>query len=158
MNNREKQAADFEQWIADVKELESKGEDFWDRPLGEGKWTVREMVAHIVAWDRYSYENAIVKLLAGQETTLVPEGNETFDSFNARAAETGRARSAVELTADAIAWRKKLSDGFRALSDEEFSRTYRYSNGENFQAAGYMRDFAEHDRHHLAQVKALENV
>lgn len=157
MNNREQQTAEFEQWIADVRELESKGETFWDRPLGEGKWTVREMVSHIVEWDRYSYENAIAKLLAGEATTLVPEGNETFDSFNARAAEIGRARSAVELTADAIAWRKKLSEGFRALSDEEFSRTYLYSNGEKFQPAAYMRDFAQHDRHHLAQVSALEN-
>ncbi len=157
MDNREALTAEFEQWIEDVRELESKGETFWDRPLGKGKWTVREMVSHIVEWDRYSHENGIAKLLAGEATTLVPEENETFDSFNARAAAAGRARSAAELTADAIAWRKKLSEGFRSLSDEDFSRTYRYPNGEKFQPAGYMRDFTRHDRHHLAQVQALEN-
>lgn len=155
MSNREQLTQEFGQWIEEVKELETRGEAFWDQPLGEGKWTVREMVSHMVEWDRYSYENGVQKVLLGEETTFERQDD---DAFNAQAAELGRQCSAAELTADAVAIREQLIQAYRKLSDEDFAKTYTQANGEKFQATEQLGGFTWHDRHHMAQVNALEKA
>lgn len=136
MSNREQSMQEFGQWIEEVKELETRGEKFWDQPLGEGKWTVREMVSHMVEWDRYSYENGVQKVLLGEQTTFERQDD---DAFNAKAAE---------LTADAVAIREQLIQAYRKLSDEDFAKSYTQANGEKFQATEQLGGFTWHDRHH----------
>jgi len=155
MSNREQLTQEFGQWIEEVKKLETRGEKFWDQPLGEGKWTVREMVSHMVEWDRYSYENGVQKVLLGEETTFKRQDD---DLFNAKAAERGKERSAAELTADAIEIRQQLIEAYWKLSDEDFAKTYTQANGEKFQATEQISGFTWHDRHHMAQVNALEKA
>ncbi|GGO02812.1 DinB family protein [Saccharibacillus kuerlensis] len=154
-SNREKLLDDFGQWIGEVREMESKGEAFWDRPLGEGKWTIREMVAHIVEWDCYFYEYAVKKTTVGDTPAIKPMDDE---EFNAKAAAVGKMMSAGELTARAFSVRTALLEAIGNMSEERYLQVFTQPNGQKFQAEQYLQDFIWHDRHHLTQVKELERL
>lgn len=46
----------FEEWnhyAASIQDLD------WNEPLEEGKWTIHDIVCHIMLWDKYFLEAAI---------------------------------------------------------------------------------------------------
>jgi uncharacterized damage-inducible protein DinB len=43
----------FEKWISFTQSMQKLPEEIWDSSLEEGKWTVRDIVSHMMLWDKY---------------------------------------------------------------------------------------------------------
>ncbi|MBD2872954.1 GNAT family N-acetyltransferase [Paenibacillus arenilitoris] len=140
----------FGEWTAFVSDLGRYGEWLWNQSVAPGKWTVREAVAHMLKWDEYFFEGAVAKVAAGLPLTV---RHLDYDEFNREAADYGRKTSVGELTGEAVRIRTGIIETISGLSDEQYAAAYRDADGHPFDAAGYLKDFKEHDRHHMGQLK-----
>ncbi|WP_054789129.1 MULTISPECIES: hypothetical protein [unclassified Gracilibacillus] len=61
MQKREQLMKEFSELIQFVESLRELDQLTWITPLAEGKWTLRDVVAHIMLWDKYFLEEGIQK-------------------------------------------------------------------------------------------------
>ncbi|MFB6365641.1 DinB family protein [Paenibacillus elgii] len=109
--------AEFRRLLAFAKVIRSVDSRTWDEPLAPGKWTMKEVVGHLLLWDQYFYESAIGKIAEGKPLTLK---HLDFEAFNARAAQYGRGESVSRFAEELILWRSRIVDTLEGLSETEF--------------------------------------
>jgi hypothetical protein len=55
------QFTDFLPWVEKLRETDK---DLWIKPISIGKWSLREILTHIMHWDKTMYSSTIVQLLS----------------------------------------------------------------------------------------------
>lgn len=155
-HNHDELMKEFSTWIEDVKRLELLGEDFWNQPIAEGKWMVREVIAHIAKWDEAFHDIAIRPMVEGE--TLRLQADYDFNTFNAESAEYGRRTSITQIAQDAISYREAILNLLGQLDETGLNREYKDEQGRPFTVEAYLKDFIWHDRHHMAQIQQLMQV
>jgi GNAT superfamily N-acetyltransferase len=152
VSEKEQLLQEFGEWTAFVVDLARYDNRIWNQSMGVGKWSVREVVAHILRWDDYFYEEAIAKLGAGLPLTVK---HLDYDEFNEHAKGYGINTSIAELSNQAVRSRERIMRAIAALTDEQYEATYQDADGHPFEAAQYMKDFIWHDRHHVEPIRKL---
>ncbi|MCE5172986.1 hypothetical protein LQV63_27365 [Paenibacillus profundus] len=66
----------------------------WQTPIDGGKWTIHDIVSHIMLWDKYFYEEAIYPIANDKQMTV---SHLDFDAFNKEAIEYGKTITKDEL-------------------------------------------------------------
>jgi DinB superfamily len=124
-------------------------------PMAEGKWSVQEVVAHIMAYDEAFLQSAVLAIEYGRQP-LVPDSADN-QSFNDRAAALGRNLTKGQLLEKATLARRQLVDHLRRLPAEAF-RVKQQGPPESDLAELLDKDFVSHDRIHIKQMqKYLKN-
>jgi Mycothiol maleylpyruvate isomerase N-terminal domain. len=139
----------FEEWNDFV--LRMKDAD-WNVPLGEGKWSVHDVVSHIMFWDKYFFEEAIERISNGRQLTLK---HLVFDEFNREAAKKGKDLPKEQLIELTLKYRNAILDTIKSMTEDQRSQTYKDADGNDFSVATYLRDFIWHDRHHMRQIEEV---
>ncbi|MDP5275735.1 DinB family protein [Chengkuizengella axinellae] len=151
MSNEKKELlVKFNQWTKFVENLKDERDEIWNKPIAVGKWTIREVVSHIMLWDQIFYERAIDKI-ANQVPLTLKHTN--FDEFNEQAKQYGRTTSVKTLSENSIFYRKKIIEQIETLSDENYNKVYTDKEGKAFHVTQYLKDFLWHDKHHMDQMK-----
>lgn len=119
-------------------------------PMAKGKWSVQEVVAHIMAYDEAFLQSAVLSIEDGRQP-LVPDSAEN-QSFNDRAAALGRNLTKEQLLERATLARRQLVDHLRRLPAEAF-RTKEQGPPESDLAELLDKDFVSHDRIHVKQMQ-----
>ncbi|GLI05002.1 hypothetical protein YDYSG_10320 [Paenibacillus tyrfis] len=145
---------EFRGLLAFAEEIRSVDEQTWDKPMAPGKWTMKEVVGHLLLWDQYFYESAVGKIAEGKPLTLKQLD---FDTFNARAAQYGRDQSGEKLVEELVLWRSRITDTLEGLPETEFRRSFPDLDGKPFVISEYIPDFVWHDRHHMKQIREFLN-
>src|SRR5690606_14701573 len=130
-----------------LKEIE---EEHWNKPLSEGKWSMKDVICHIMLWDKYFYEGAIEKIKLG-EPVLVKHLN--FDEFNANAREYAKTQTRDSIISQFILYREKIIADISNLSEEDYIKDYKNGDKKKFTIRGYLRGFIPHDKGHAKQIK-----
>jgi hypothetical protein len=149
MSSKSSLLEQFQQWIAFVQRLEHVEEN-WNVQLGEGKWSVTEVVSHIMLWDRYFLEEAIEPIHKQVPLTVK---HLDYDIFNENAKRVGQITSPKQLSEQAVSYRKKIMDRIQSMPEDDYVRTYLDADGHPFQLEQYLKDFIWHDDHHMDQMK-----
>ena len=152
MAKREQLLTEFATLITFIESLRSLDNQLWSSSLGEGKWTPRDVVAHIMLWDKYFLESAIEKIANNQSLTLK---NMDFDEFNRHSREYAESISEQEILDLTIRNRSEILNLLESLSDEDFIKEYMDGDGNEFSIYQYLEDFISHDLHHINQLKAI---
>lgn len=147
---REQLLQKFGEWIPFVTDLGTYNERIWDQRIAADKWTVREVVIHILRWDEFFYEEAIAKVSAGLPLTVK---HLDFNVFNSSARTYGKTAAIADLVHQAVQSRHRIIEVLSGLTDEQYTATYQDGNGQPFEAGQYMKDFIWHDQHHIGQIK-----
>lgn len=142
----------FQEWISFIRNLERCNERTWNQAIAEGKWSIREIIAHIALWDQYFCTEGIEKIVAGQPLTVK---HLDYDTFNANASAYGLITPIATLSSLAIYNRARIIGLIESLSDKQYETIYRDADNHPFLLSQYMRDFTDHDRHHMAQIAGL---
>lgn len=142
----------FGEWNTFVTDLDKYGDRFWDQSVEPGKWSVREVVAHILRWDHYFYEEAIVKVNAGLPLTVK---HLDYDVFNEKSKIYGKAAAKADLASEAVHSRNLIIETIVNLTDEQYDAAYVDADGRPFEVTQYLKDFIWHDRHHMLQIRRL---
>jgi uncharacterized damage-inducible protein DinB len=143
---------EFSVLISFVESLRELDEQLWVTPIQEGKWTTRDIIAHIMRWDQYFLEEGIQKIASQQPVTIQ---HLDFQEFNQKSVEFAKGKSKQEIIDLTIFYRSEILRQIASLSDVEFTKEHLDGDGNKFSAYSYLMDFIPHDFHHIDQIKAF---
>lgn len=136
---------EFDGWIHSLKGLTDAE---WKMPLGEGKWSVAAVVAHLLLWDQYSLEERFPYFKEGAELPSFPD----FQSVNERAREYAEnIASKEEILDELLDVRAEFHKMLAGMDNEKLAVSFKISD-HNMTVGTYIKDFIEHDIHHQQQV------
>ncbi|MWV43640.1 DinB family protein [Paenibacillus sp. HJL G12] len=145
MNTKQEKLEAFAELIGFTESLESLTESQWTGPIAEGKWSPRDIISHIMLWDRYFLEHAVLPMAEHRPLTLK---DLDFNAFNRDASAYGLTQSRQDLIQQAVEARSRLLEVMQDIPESEFG----YKHGDIMSVDEYLIDFYEHDRHHMGQI------
>lgn len=150
MQSKEELINEFSALISFVKSIRDLDDETWVSPIAEGKWTTRDIIAHIMLWDKYFLENAIERIT---NRKVISAKHLDFDEFNKEAVEYAKETSKEEILDKTIYYRNQLIRHINEMSDAEFLGEHMDGDGNKFSAYHYLIGFIPHDEHHIRQIK-----
>jgi len=140
----------FEEWIKFARSLRELSADIWKSSIEPGKWTIKDIVCHIMLWDKYFYDEAIHKIATGKPVTLK---HIDFDEFNQEAVVYAATISVEELLEKTAYHRECIISDIRSMAEELINQNFIDGDGNNFNVTQYLKDFIWHDQHHMNPLK-----
>ncbi|WP_426454186.1 DinB family protein [Paenibacillus sp. S-38] len=135
----------FAEWVPWVSNLRDPGRDVWLEPIPPGAWSLREVLTHIMHWDRNSMEIMIPRMNEGAELFFV-----NIEEHNRQAALSAEQYTDWDVLIDeVIKTRLQLLDMLAEVYDESVRFTI---DGEAYTYGRFTGVFIHHDAHHREQV------
>lgn len=144
----------FEEWIKFTLSLQDQTEAFWNSSIEAGKWTIKDIVSHIMLWDKYFYEEAIHKIASGNPVTLK---HINYDEFNDKAIVYAKTRTISQLVEETVSYRNKIISDVRLMPEEVIHQNHKDDDGNDFNVTQYLMDFIWHDQHHMNPISVKLN-
>lgn len=141
---------DFKSFIPFVKSLADLNDDIWENSLEVGKWTLKDVISHIMLWDKYFYEEAIQKIVLNEPLTVK---HLNFDDFNKNAIHYAKNKTKKDLIDELFLYRSKIIDAIAGMSEEEFMKEHFDGDRKKFSVRKYLKGFIPHDSHHKKQIQ-----
>jgi len=152
LQSKEQLLKEFSALIPFVQSLLPLDDGKWTTPIEEGKWTTRDVIAHIMLWDKYFLEEAILKIANHQKVTVQ---HLNFDEFNKKAIEYAKTKGKQEIIDKTIHNRSEIIHHLRHIPEEEFLKEHIDGDGNKFTVYHYLKGFIPHDAQHLNQLKTF---
>lgn len=141
--------ASYVPWVQSLKEM---SEETWHSPIGEEKWSTAEIIAHMMFWDRFLSEHALISVKKG-EPVRFPDIQRVNDEASVHAMN-GIAKD--DLLDEAVTAREQLVAAYQTFPDEDFDKNISVITGEqrtdHFTLLYLIDDFIQHDNHHKQQI------
>jgi len=141
---------EFRAFIDYVNEIRVIDEEIWNHPIAEGKWSIKDIMSHIMLWDKYFYEEGVEKIKLGQPLTVK---HLDFDEFNANAVKYAKTQTKDAIVDQFIVYRTKIINSVSGLSEDDYLKGYKDGDKKKFTLRGYLRSFVSHDKHHKKQIE-----
>lgn len=147
MKSKKELLNDFKVYYDYIASIEKMPLYKWDLTLGDGKWTVKESIGHMMFWDERYFKNGIERIYRDEPVTLqsIPIGN-----FNDKARGYSACRSNYYVLNLSLYFRREIIKHLESISEDDYGKNF---NG--FNIYEYLEDFIEHDSHHLEQLKKV---
>ncbi|PEI62964.1 hypothetical protein COE98_14660 [Bacillus wiedmannii] len=151
---------DFNEYSIWLNTLKGMKEELWMNPISEGKWTIGEIVSHIMNWDECLLTKVLPSVREGQGMEF-PD----FDTYNKLASNYAKSGiSKMRLLEEAKAKRELLVKELRLLHDEKLKKPLTANGvshcphtGTPYSLIYIIKEFIEHDNHHKRQVSHFLN-
>jgi uncharacterized damage-inducible protein DinB len=137
----------FNNFVESLKNLNDKT---WTAPITENKWSIKEIIGHIMAWDKYMLEEAILKIKTNQPVTIE---NLNIDEFNKNAVESIKAKEKDEIIRQTLHFRTEIIKNLALIAEEKFFNNFIDSSGNYFSLHNYLEEYIQHDEHHKQQIE-----
>lgn len=141
---------EFKSFISYVLSLDDLTEEYWNSPIAEGKWTLKDVITHIMLWDKFFYEEGIEKIKENQPLTV---RHVNFNEFNAKAIEYSKLHPKKTILEQFVEYRMKIINDISGLDEMEYTREYTDGDKKKFSIRKYLRGFIPHDKHHKKQIE-----
>lgn len=152
---KEQYIQEFAVFIPFVKSLRELEVSKWNSPIAEGKWSVRDIVSHIMLSDKYFLEHCFEKIESGAPLT---HENTNYDEFNQQAIMYAQGVSQDKLINEAIHFRNLILEHLEHIPEAEYNHVYT-SGAYPFTVYEYVAEwFIPHDKHHLKQIQTYLNA
>ncbi|HDX9651286.1 MULTISPECIES: DinB family protein [Bacillus] len=146
---------DFNEYSIWLNTLKGMKEELWMNPISEGKWTIGEIVSHIMNWDECLLTKVLPSVREGQGMEF-PD----FDTYNKLASNYAKSGiSKMRLLEEAKAKRELLVKELRLLHDEKLKKPLTANGvshcphtGTPYSLIYIIKEFIEHDNHHKRQI------
>ncbi|UOQ92597.1 DinB family protein [Halobacillus shinanisalinarum] len=144
--------AHLEDSIDWVQSLNQLPEEAWRLPIEQGKWSVAEVIRHLVLWDEFIINKRLPYLFTSQDMPVPPD----VEVMNEKAAIHARNDSKEETVDLFEQTRSELVDRLNDIED------IRYEEAISLQASKeslyeYLEGIMQHDVHHFEQIKQVLN-
>ena len=140
----------YEKTIEWMNRLRKLPEDSWRTSIGEGRWTIAEVIGHLIAWDEFVLLQRIPHLLKGVELPRSPE----VELVNQQAAELSRSRPMGDTINQFNEIRKSLIVGISNIPDELWEHDLSIGR-KCISLFDYFAGLMEHDHHHFSQINEI---
>ena len=144
----------YEKSIVFVDSLVNITEEQWRMPVGQGKWTVAEVIGHLPPWDDFVLKQRLPFLFTKGS---LPKGPDVVE-MNVSSARNSRALNKKEMIANFINQRQQLIDALDQIVDQQWQQPFTIGASE-LTLHSYFASLVDHDLHHFSQIqKVLRNV
>ena len=141
------QLQDFTSFLISLRKIDDQE---WTAPIGKGKWSVSDIIAHIMAWDKNFLEVVIPKLL--KRELVILEEDTDVQGFNNKAVKYGRTLNQEQLLEKAVFYRSQIVTQLKKIPEDAFSTTGPGTN--SFTLSSFLQNmFLSHDTHHKRQIE-----
>lgn len=142
----------YSYWLSTLEEI---NETLWSKPIAEGKWSVSEIIAHIMNWDNYLLTE-IFPSVQNEQGMEFPD----FDTYNKKASNYAKSGiSQSKLLEEAKDTRELLVKELNELPTEKLKNpltangvTYCPNTGTPYSLIYIVKEFTDHDNHHKRQI------
>ncbi|MCF6409364.1 DinB family protein [Pseudalkalibacillus salsuginis] len=139
----------FEEKCEWVSSLRTTPDERWLKPIAEGKWSIGEIISHFYFWDRFIFNERLLKLESDDfKKANVEDMNKNASDF----AKSGVRRE--ELISMFIQSRKEICLFIHSLPDQRYHVPLKIGNN-SVTIEKYIERMNEHDHHHINQVEAF---
>lgn len=137
-----KQFSDFLLWVENLRDT---AQDLWLKPISTGKWSLREILTHIMYWDRNSLERMVPNMTEGAKLFFVD-----IEKHNQEAAVLAQSYNSLDVLIDDLVMTRKQLLG---LLEEKNNDTTRFTiDNRNYTYKKFVNVFIHHDDHHKKQI------
>lgn len=151
-HNLIKQLEGYVAFVASLREIDTIR---WTASISDGKWSVRDIISHIMMWDKNFLDKFVPKLQNHEPVTL--EEDTDVQGFNDQAVEYGQTLTQSQLLDEAIFYRSEIVSQLRKLPKPAFLMFFPGRN--SFTLASFLTDiFVSHDAHHKKQIQQFLSV
>ncbi|SIS62871.1 DinB family protein [Salimicrobium flavidum] len=134
------------QSLNQVHSLENLTEEQWRTPIAEGKWTIAEVVGHLIPWDKY---------FIGRIPKIINEEDElpyfAIEEVNGEASVHSKNSSKEKIIHEFLDVRKLLIAQISDLDDKLWEREFHVGD-ETFSLYEDLSRLVKHDEDHFAQI------
>lgn len=124
-------------------------ESEWFNPIADGKWSPAEIIAHHIAWVRFTLEQRLPSVEPNAKLEPFPE----FQTVNDAAASYAKSGiTKKDLREEFLNVRESVIETFQPFSEVGLSTTLSIGDHQ-FTILTYMEDFIGHDNHHRKQIE-----
>lgn len=134
------------EWAETV--LANLSEDAWRTPVGIDKWTIAEIIGHMIPWDEFVLDKRIPYF---ERTDSLPASPDA-EKVNSLAACISRTETKSDTLKRFITVRKKLICSLKELPSEIWGKNQVIGKG-SLSIYAYFSGLAEHDWHHYRQIR-----
>lgn len=134
----------FIPWVGMLNQLDA---EVWTKPMSEGKWSISEMVSHLMNWDNHILLHILPSVRQGKEISF--PNIETYNQKAAAYAKSGITQSA--LIDEVIRTREQLVTQLVEMPDDLYHAQLNYS------LAFLIEEFVVHDNEHKEQIVQFIN-
>ncbi|GIN70137.1 hypothetical protein J14TS2_06120 [Bacillus sp. J14TS2] len=136
----------FKNMITEVTELKQVDEEELCKPIQPGRWSIREIVAHLYYWDKFNLENMVPFMEDKANLREFPD----HDAYNNEGLEKLKDSSVYEIIDKFIDTRQQLCSSLEIIDSKD--RFTIGSGKRKFGVDSFIRIFQKHDSHHLNQI------
>ncbi|GGG76107.1 DinB family protein [Paenibacillus radicis (ex Gao et al. 2016)] len=138
-----------------VTKLDIYEEQVWLTALGSDKWSIKEVIGHLIRWDKYFYDTTIEPIVTNNPITM-SEADDVI-AFNTAAAAWALSQTEADLIGALTKSRKAITDALQTVPEEDYSKLHTDAEGNTFTLEQFIQDIISHDQHHTTQiVQAIE--
>ncbi|RPJ94399.1 DinB family protein [Rummeliibacillus sp. TYF005] len=144
--------SNYSSWLNTLEDME---ETLWSKPIAKGKWSVSEIIAHIINWDNHLISEVIPAVQSGKGMEF-PDFN-THNKTASNYAKSGISKS--KLLEEAKNTRKRLVKELNELPNELLNKsitsngvTHCPHTGTPYSLIYIVKEFIDHDHHHKGQI------
>ncbi|KAB2364049.1 DinB family protein [Bacillus cereus] len=142
----------YSSWLSTLEEI---NETLWSKPIAESKWSVSEIIAHIMNWDNYLLTE-IFPSVQNEQGMEFPD----FDTYNKKASNYAKSGiSQSKLLEEAKDTRELLVKELNELPTEKLKNpltangvTHCPNTGTTYSLIYIVKEFTDHDNHHKRQI------
>lgn len=145
---REKILTHYLNSIEFVKSLDSLSEIEWRSQVEEGKWTIAEIIGHLIPWDEFVIKYRLPYIFSNIEIPKGPDAEKT----NSESASISRKENKQVTIKRFISIRKELYEAILQIPDNCWEKKISIGKTEMF-LYEYLNGLVEHDCHHFEQIK-----
>lgn len=133
-----------------VESLKAFSDEQLTSPIAEEKWSIRDIISHIMAWDENFTATILVKIVTGEAVVL--EEHSDVQSFNSHAVELGKLVPPQELLDRAVHSRTRLIFTLTRVPESRYEVAV--SDRNDYTLSKFLDQmFVSHDTHHRHQIE-----
>ncbi|WP_407270346.1 DinB family protein [Radiobacillus sp. PE A8.2] len=134
--------------VDEFVQLKKYREEVLVEPIADGKWSVREIIGHLLYWDQFNLEKMVPLMADGVRLPAFPD----HDLFNEEAVSyIEKYDNVAELIDDFAAIRTNLAKELQAI--DKHIKFQIENEPVEYSAELFAQLFLEHDAHHLRQIR-----
>lgn len=133
-----------------VRTLNNISEDQWRTKIAEGKWTVAEIIGHLIPWDEFVLKKRVPYLFSDHEFPKGPDA----DITNAESASKTKEQEKKVIIDEFILVRNDLLIAIDRIPTSRWEVDLVIGQT-RLSLFDYFDGLAKHDVHHFRQVKGI---
>ncbi|GAB6439759.1 hypothetical protein CON36_37305 [Bacillus cereus] len=147
--------SNFKNYASWLSILEDMDNELWSTPINKGKWSVSEIIVHLMNWDKHLLSE-VLPSVRNEKGMKFPD----FDSYNKKASDYAKSGiSQLKLLEEARNTRELLIKELNEMSVETLNKqltangaTHCPHTGTPYSLIYIIKEFTDHDNHHKRQI------